>query len=308
MLSFYKTIDGRMQQLQTCEPGCWVNCVAPTDAEIARLIDHLDVDPDFFRAALDEEESPHIDLEDTSTLIMVDIPVVIKREKKTLFYSTRPLGMIITEKNVVTVSLQENPLLDEFADGAVKGVQTNLKTRFVLQLMLRVATRYLLYLKQIDRMSDEVENELRKSMKNNELIQLLDIEKSLVYFSSSLKQNEITMEKVMRGRAIKLYDEDQDLLEDVLIEVKQAIDMSNIYLNILSGTMDAFASVISNNLNIVMKVLASITLIISIPTVISGLFGMNVSNIPSNNFWIPVAISGGAMIVAALVLRRKKMM
>ena len=144
-------------------------------------------------------------------------------------------------------------------------------------------------------------------MKNKELIQLLDIQKSLVYFSSSLKANEITIEKIMRGRAIKLYEDDQDLLEDVLIEVKQAIEMSNIYLNILSGTMDAFASVISNNLNIVMKVLASITLLISIPTVISGIYGMNVEALPIANFWFPIALSAGCMGVAYFILRKKNM-
>ena len=308
MLSYYKTVGGVMRELAVSEPGCWINCIAPNDSEISGLIEDFGVEPDFLRAALDEEESPRIDQEDNSTLIIVDIPVVEKQESGRLFYSTRPLGIIFTETNVITVSLQENPVLDEFADGAVRSVQTNLKTRFVLQLMLRIASRYLMYLKQIDRMSDAVEQELRKSMKNNELIQLLDIEKSLVYFSSSLKQNEITLEKIMRGRAIKLYDEDQDLLEDVLIEVKQAIDMSNIYLNILSGTMDAFASVISNNLNIVMKVLASITLIISIPTVISGFYGMNVTKMPMPAFWFPLALSGICMVVAAFILKKKKMM
>lgn len=307
MLTFYKTVEGQMQQLSACEPGCWVHCVSPTDEEISRLIDHLNVEPDFFRAALDEEESPHIDQEDACTLIMVDIPTVLKGEDG-LSYSTRPLGIIITEKNVVTVSLYENPLFDEFADGAVKDVQTNLKTRFVLQWMLRIASRYLLYLKQIDRTSDQLEEEVRKSMKNNELICLLNIEKSLMYFSSSLKQNEITLEKIMRGRAVKLYDEDQDLLEDVLIEVKQAIDMANIHLNVLSGTMDAFASLINNNMNNVMKILASITLIISIPTVVSGIWGMNVGNLPSENFWVPIAITVVAMVVAAFALRRKNMM
>lgn len=308
MLSYYKTAGGRMQELSASEPGCWINCIAPNDDEISSLIENFGVEPDFFRAALDEEESPRIDQEDNSTLVIVDIPIVEKQEDGKLFYSTRPLGIILAEKNVITVSLQENPVLDEFADSAVRNVQTNLKTRFVLQLMLRIASRFLMYLKQIDRMSDTVEQELRKSMKNNELIQLLDIEKSLVYFSSSLKQNEITLEKIMRGRAIKLYDEDQDLLEDVLIEVKQAIDMSSIYLNILSGTMDAFASVISNNLNIVMKVLASITLIISIPTVISGFYGMNVGKLPMPYFWFPLVLSGICMVVAAFILKKKKMM
>lgn len=175
-------------------------------------------------------------------MIIIDIPVVEKHEKN-IRYSTMPLGIMLTEKNVITVCLKETALLSEFAEGVLKGVMTNLKTHFVLHIMLRMATKYLQYLKQIDKISDHVERELRKSMKNQELIQLLDIEKSLVYFSSSLKADEVTLEKIMRGRYIKLYDEDQDLLEDVLIEIKQAIEMSSIYLNILSGTMDAFASI-----------------------------------------------------------------
>ena len=205
------------------------------------------------------------------------------------------------------MALRENPILNEFSEGLVKDVQTNLKTRFLLHIMLRVSTRYLQYLKQIDKISNFVERELRKSMKNSELIQLMDIQKSLVYFSSSLKGNEITMEKIMRGRIIKLYEDDQDLLEDVLIEVKQAIEMSSIYLNILSGTMDAFASVISNNLNIVMKVLASITLLISIPTVITSMYGMNVEGLPIPAFWFPLVLSLGLMGIAYLILRKKNM-
>lgn len=306
MLSYYKTIDGCMTELQQAEPGCWINCIAPEDEEIERLIADFEIEPDFFRAAMDEEESSHIDKEDNSTLVVLDVPSV-EKSGDGITYTTMPLGIILTEKNVITVSTRENPVLNEFSEGIVKGVQTNLKTRFVLYLMLRIAVRYLQYLKQIDKISNSVEKELRKSMKNKELIQLLDIQKSLVYFSSSLKANEITIEKIMRGRAIKLYEDDQDLLEDVLIEVKQAIEMSNIYLNILSGTMDAFASVISNNLNIVMKVLASITLLISIPTVISGIYGMNVEALPIANFWFPIALSAGCMGVAYFILRKKNM-
>lgn len=223
MLSYYKTVDGRMTALQASEPGCWIHCVAPTDEEISHLIHEFQIEPDFFRSALDEEESSHIDKEDDSTLIILDIPVVEKNGKHVM-YTTMPMGFIMTEKNVITVCLRENPVLAEFEEGVVKGVQTNLKTRFILHIMLRIASRYLQYLKQIDRMSGQVEKLLRKSMKNAELIQLLDIEKSLVYFSSSLKANEITTEKIMRGRAVKLYEEDQELLEDVLIEIKQAIE------------------------------------------------------------------------------------
>lgn len=306
MLTYFKTIDGHISEIPACEPGCWINCVAPNDAEINGLIADFGIEPDFFRAAMDEEESSHIDYEDTSTLVILDIPVVEKNGQN-ITYTTMPLGIILTEKNVITVSIRENAIINEFSEDVVKGVQTNLKTRFILQVMLRIATKFLQYLKQIDKISDFVERELRKSMKNSELIQLLDIEKSLVYFSSSLKGDEITIEKIMRGRVIKLYEEDQDLLEDVLIEIKQAIEMSNIYLNILSGTMDAFASVISNNLNIVMKVLASITLLISIPTVITGLYGMNVTGVPMANFWFPVAISAACMGIAYLILRKKDM-
>ncbi len=306
MLSYYKTIEGHISPIPACEPGCWINCVAPDDEEINSLINDFGIEPDFFRAAMDEEESSHIDSEDNSTLVIIDIPMV-EKSGKNITYTTTPLGIILTEKNVITVSTKENAVINEFSEGVVKGVQTNLKTRFILHLMLRIASKYLQYLKQIDKISNFVEKELRKSMKNSELIQLLDIEKSLVYFSSSLKGNEITIEKIRRGRVIKLYEDDEDLLEDVLIEVKQAIEMSNIYLNILSGTMDAFASVISNNLNIVMKVLASITLLISIPTVITGIYGMNVTGLPFTNFWFPVLLSLGSMGVAYFILRKKNM-
>ena len=306
MISYFKSMNGKVTEIESCEPGCWIRCIAPTNDEINSLIAEFAIEPDFFRAAMDEEESSHIDTEDYSTLVIIDMPVA-ETSGDNVTYSTTPLGIIITEKNVITVCTRGNPVLDEFTDGAVKGVQTNLKTRFILHLMLRIATKYLQYLKQIDKLSSHVERELRKSMKNSELIQLLDIEKSLVYFSSSLKGSEITIEKISRGRVVKLYEEDQDLLEDVLIEVRQAIEMSSIYLNILSGTMDAFASVISNNLNIVMKVLASITLIISIPTVISSFYGMNVEGLPLPFFWFPLLLAIVSMGIAYLILRKKDM-
>jgi magnesium transporter len=307
MLSYYKTLDGHMVKIPACEPGCWINCVAPNDREVSSLIRDFGLEPDFFRAAMDEEESSHIDSEDGNTLVVIDIPIV-EKEGKNITYSTMPLGLILTAQNLITVSIRDNPVVCEFAQGLVKGVQTNLKTRFLLQVMLRVAARYLQYLKQIDKISNYLEMELRRSMHNEELLQLLDIEKSLVYFSASLKGNEITLQKIMRGKLIPLYEEDQDLLEDVLIEVKQAIEMSGIYLNILSGTMNAFSSLISNNLNVVMKILVSITLLISIPLVISGFYGMNVQALPMNTFWFPLALSAVLMVAGFFILRKKKML
>lgn len=308
MISYYKTVQSRIEQIDTYEVGCWINCIAPNEEEVESLISDFNIQPEFFRASLDEEESPHIDSEDGTTLIIIDIPTV-EKVGKNITYSTMPIGIMITEKNVITVSLRENPILSEISEGVVKNVMTNYKTHFVFHIMLRIATKYLQYLKQIDKISNRIERELRRSMKNKELHQLLDIEKSLVYFSSSLKDDEITLQKLMRGRHIKLYEEDQDLLEDVLIEIKQAVDMAGIYLNILTGTMDVFASIISNNLNAVMKILASLTLIVSIPTVISGLYGMNIENgMPLDEFWwFPLVLSAVLMFIVYIILKKKDM-
>lgn len=308
MVNFYKTVNGRIQEIEEYEVGCWVNCIAPDDEEVQYLLNFFDIPPELLRSALDEEESSHIDNEDGTTLIIIDIPVV-EKVSKNITYSTMPIGIMITENNVITVSLRENPILSEMSEGVVRNVMTSYKTHFVLHIMLRMATKYLQYLKQIDKISNRIERELRKSAKNKELNQLLDIEKSLVYFSSSLKSNEITLEKIMRGRYIKLYEEDQDLLEDVLIEIKQAVDMAAIYLNILNGTLDVFASIISNNLNIVMKILASLTLIVSVPTVISGLYGMNIEGgLPFDDFWwFPIVLSAVLMFIMYLILKKKDM-
>lgn len=308
MIQYYKTINGRVRPLEEMEDGCWINVINPDEKEINGLIQEFSLEPDFLRAALDEEESSRIESEDDNTLIILDAPVAEKNGDSISYY-TLPIGILVTQSHVITVCLRENPIIAEFTEGVVKGVQTELRTQFVLHLMLRVATRFLQFLKQIDKLSSSLEKQLRKSMKNKELINLLDVEKSLVYFSTSLKSDETTLEKLMRGKYIKLYEDDQDLLEDVLIEIKQSIEMSSIYLNILSGTMDAFASVISNNLNIVMKVLASVTIVISIPNIIAGFYGMNVEGLPlSQFFWFPILLSGIIMAVVAFILHKRDMM
>ena len=195
----------------------------------------------------------------------------------------------------MTVSAKENSVVEDISKGVVKGIQTNLKTRFVFTILLRIAARYLQYLKQIDKIQSYVEGTLHKSMHNKGLIQLLGLEKSLVFFSTSLKANEAVLEKLMRGRYIKLYEEDQDLLDDVLIEVRQAIEMTNIYSNILSTTMDTFASIISNNLNIVMKRMTTLTIIIAVPTIVFSFYGMNLgeaaNGLPLANIWFPLLLS-----------------
>ena len=312
MLNYFKTVDGRITRLSAPEDGCWVSAVAPDPQEVAYLVEELGLDSGFVRPALDEEESSRIEAEEDQTLVIVDVPVVDdsvtdSQEEKTILYTTMPIGIILAEKFVVTICQKEFAVIEQMENGAVKNLQTAQKTRFLLTILLRVASRFLLYLKQIDRISSSTEKQLHQSMRNKELIQLLGLEKSLVYFSTSLKSDEITMEKILRGRIIKLYDEDQDILEDVLIEIKQAIEMCNIYSGILSGTMDAFASIISNNLNIVMKILTSITILMAIPTMVSSFYGMNVEGLPFPVFWMPILLSVVLTILVAIALVKKGM-
>lgn len=309
MIQFYKTIDNRVVQMDELCDDCWVNVISPTKGEIDFLVRDMELDSDFVMSSLDEEESSHLDSEDDQTFVIVDLPTAEPHDEKTIVYSTMPMGIIITPRYVITIALRTHQVITEIADGKVKNVSTQLRTRFLLGLLLRIATRYLTFLKQIDKISSNTEKQLHKSMRNKELIQLLGLEKSLVYFSTSLKGNEITLEKILRGRVIKLYDEDQDLLEDVLIEVKQAIEMCNIYSSILSGMMDAFASIISNNLNIVMKVLTSLTIVMAIPTIVSSFYGMNIANgMPFDQFWwFPIALSAAISLVVALILVKKGM-
>ena len=312
MLEFYKTFDNVTKKIDQPEHGCWINAVAPTTEEIDFLIEKIGIMPEFVKSSLDEEESSHIDYDDDTnqTLIIVDYPCAEEEEniqENTLLYTTLPLGVIIKKGYIITISLYENLSIEDMAKGRVRGINTEMKTRFFLLLMLRISQRFLIYLRQIDRISSRTEHLLHQSMRNKELIQMLGLEKSLVYFSTSLKTDEVTMNRITRGHLIKLYEEDQDLLEDVLIEIHQAIEMCNIYTNILSGTMDAFASVISNNLNIVMKVLTVITIVMSIPNIIFGFYGMNVPDLPLPFVWFPLLIAIVLMLIATWIFKKKDM-
>ncbi|WP_297290677.1 magnesium transporter CorA family protein [uncultured Flavonifractor sp.] len=304
MLSIHKTINGKMTKLDAVQDGCWVNLTYPSEDELNTVAVTLGVEPTFLRAALDEEETSRIDTEEGQTLIIIDAPSVEKDDA--VVYSTLPLGIIVTEKHIITVCLKETSILKDFQDGLVRNADTQKRTQFILYMLLQVAKRFLQYLKQIDKIYNYMERQLYKSQRNKELIQLLDLEKSLVYFNTSLKANEVTLEKILRGRIITLYEEDHDLLEDVLIEVRQAIEMANIYSSIISGMMDAFASVISNNLNVIMKVLTSITILLTIPNIFFSFYGMNVANLPLDQFWwFPLVLSLGVIAVTGIILKKK---
>ncbi|WP_370573638.1 magnesium transporter CorA family protein, partial [Methanomethylovorans sp.] len=276
MFTIYRSIENEIVSLDKIEKGAWINIVNPTEEEISYLSENLKIPIEHLKAALDEEERARIEVDEECTIVLIDIPVASKDTAERGIYYTIPLGIIINNENIVTVSLRENSVIRPFLENKVKSFWTFKKTRFLLQILYRSSKVYLQYLRNIDKTSDVIENRLHKSLKNEELIQLLELEKSLVYFSTSLKSNEIVLEKIQRANLIKMYPDDMELLEDVIIENKQAIEMANIYSNILSGTMDAYASVISNNLNMVLKFLTSVTIIISIPTMVASFFGMNV--------------------------------
>jgi magnesium transporter len=259
--------------------GAWIRLFDPSDTELTIVAEKCAIPPDFLKAALDEEERPRIDEEEGVVLIVMDIPVMTEFEEiKTL--TTHPLGIIIAKDNIVTVCSRGSQVLDDFVAGKVRHFTTAKRTRFMFQIFYRNASYYLSHLRQIERSISRIEIELHRSMKNEELFQMMELEKSLIYFSTSLKSNEAVLERILRSKPLKMYEEDAEFLEDVIIENRQAMEMSQIYLHILNGMTQAFATIISNNLNIVMKFLASVTIIIAVPTMIASFYGMNVLNLP----------------------------
>ena len=309
MKRIYLTVEDHLNEINTFEKGCWVHLQNPTREEIDGINARFALDPTYIQSALDEEESARIERDGDQTLIIVDIPYV-EAEGNGYSYTTVPLGIIMVDDVIITVSTRESTIITDFTEERIRGFWTFKRTRFILQLLHRNASRFLAYLKQIDKASMFVQTRLEASMRNQELLQMMKLEKSLVYFSTSLKGNEMVLEKMLRMDMLRKYPDDSDLLEDVIIENKQAMEMCAIYRDIMSGTMDAFASIISNNLNVVMKVLTSLTVVLSIPTLFASLWGMNVG-VPFENapfgFWMVLGISVVASVSAFVLLWRKKM-
>lgn len=304
------------RQIEAPEPGCWISVVAP-DAEDRRwLQSELGIEPEFVRSSLDDEETSHIDYDDETgqVLVIVDCPFV-ESDRETVDdsivqYDTHPLSLIfLPEQDVlVTVSLKESETVNAFAQGKVRNLNTSLRTRMLLQMLLHISQRYLVCLRSINRQFRENERVLRLTMRNDELIKMLGFEKSLVYFSTSLKSTEATLNKIGYGRILHLYEDDRDLLDDVSIEMSQAIEMCSIYSDVLNGTMDAFGNIINNNMNITMRTLAILTLVLSIPNMVYGFYGMN-TPLPNDDTWIfAFVLSVTATIGATVLLMRSRFM
>ena len=293
MVRIFKTIDGSIHEIQEPQEGCWIALTNPTATEIFEISEQFGIEVDDLRAPLDEEERSRIEVEDNYTLILADVPAIEERNEKD-WYVTIPLGIIVTQKMIFTVCLEDTQVLTRFMEGRVRNFYTNMKTRFILQILYRNASMYLRYLRIIDKKSEQIEEKLHLSTRNQELMELLELE------------------KLLKVESIKKYPEDTELLEDVIIENKQAIEMANIYSGILSSMLGTFASVISNNLNIVMKVMAVITIVMSIPTIVFSAYGMNLSaaGMPFSRtpwgFLIVIILSVVASIIAAIFLSKKK--
>jgi magnesium transporter len=306
MINIYKTVAGKLKEQSKPTTGCWINAVGPDDDEIARLV-KLGVPLEFIHSSLDVDELARVDSENGSRLVVFQVPYFVG-DQADVPYNTMPLGIISTGKYIVTVCKQNNEILRESKKASTHPFHTKKHNSFILHILFNTAKLYLSYLAKINRIVDELEDRLQRSIRNSELLQLLKYQKSLTFFSTALKTNAVMVERLQRLQLFKKYPDDLELLEDVLTENRQAEEMTNIYSNILSQMMDAFASMISNNQNNVIKLLTSVTILMSLPAILGSLFGMNVALPLQDNpeaFWIIVGLSLVLAVIATIFFRKK---
>jgi magnesium transporter len=308
MINIFKTAKNELKEIRKFEKGCWINLSNPTNEETEEISQKLNIPIDFLTDPLDVDERARIEVEKKCVLIVLRIPC-FEGKNVDIPFTTLPLGIIFVKDLMITICSRDVDIISDFIKGKTKNFSTENRSRFILQIFLRTALLYLKHLKEINRRTTMAEKELHQAMKNEELINLLNIEKSLVFFITSLKSNELMMERLQKSKSVKLNINDQELLEDVIIENRQAIEMTNVYSNILSGMMDAFASVISNNLSVVVKLLTSITIILMLPTLVASIYGMNIK-LPfqdsPHSFLITIGISFVLSAIGVFVFIRRK--
>lgn len=310
MIKYYITRNGVLENIDAPEKGCWISMIHPTEKECAEIEELYDIESDDLRAALDEEETSRITKEDNYDLLLVDIPTQEEKDGKNRFI-TIPIGCIITQDVLITVCLENTPILN-FKNKRKEDVDTAFKTRMVLTLLLENAKLYLKNLRQINKQSEVLEQALHKSIENSALLEMMELGRSLLYFNTSLKANTAVLEKVTKMSIIKKYEEDEDLLEDVVIENKQASEMADVYSGVINGMMDAYSSIISNNMNVVQKFLATASIVIAIPSIIFDAYGMNIEGIVplegfSHQFLLIILVALLASLLTIQYLRHKKM-
>ena len=312
MINMYEVVDKKLTNTNRIKKGSWIDLINPTSEEINTVVTDTNIDKEILVKLLDEEELPRVEKRKEETVIILDTPYIADSNNKHK-YKTNPLGIIISEKGyLITLSLKEQPFLDYFKNSEIPNFKEKGKTNFILQIFIMVAGIYQRELTSINEYINSKEKVLLKSTNNKELVNLLNIEKTLVYFITSLKANEIALEKVAKGTVIEILKEDEELLEDALIETKQAIEMATIYREILSSMTDTYATIISNNLNDIMKFLAGITIVFSIPTMVASFIGMNVplGSIGSSpfSFILIIIISILLSLLIAYILKKKHLL
>ena len=314
MITVYKHIEEELVSdctVSDATKGSWVNLVNPDPDELSLINILTEIPTDVLKTALDMEERSHVELEDNYIFVVINIPAIRGND----MYDTVPLGIFLTPDFFITVCLEESEVWYPFISNQLSTFYTYKKTRFLFQILYRTATLFLRYLQQINRRTDDIEVQLRHTTKNKDFFQLLELQKSMTYFTSALRTNGTVMERLLRLRGhstyrhlLKMYEEDEDLFEDVIIENKQAIEMVEMYSNILMNMMNAFTSIISNNLNMVMKMLAALTITLAVPTIIFSLWGTNVA-LPfqddPNGFYEVVGISVVCSIIAIIGMWKK---
>ena len=313
MIKIYRTDDRSIHELDSIQDGSWIQLIHPTRAEGTRIANELNIDVDDIMAALDEEESSRIELEQGYTLILVDIPTVEVRHEKRM-YTTIPLGIILLQNMIITVCAEDTPILHRFVKGRVKDFSTKKKMRFVYQILFYVAAFYQADLRVLDKKRTAIEERIEGETENIDVIDLHELETTLVYFATSLRANGVVLDRLTRYKRLEQYPEDQELLDDVIVENKQAIEMTSIYRDIINSTRELMSTMIDRRLNNVMKYLTSITIVMAIPTIISGLYGMNVNVVgmpfatSSMGFAIVCLITLLISVIVLWVLRKKKML
>jgi len=299
-IAIYRSFPDGLRKIATIEPGCWIHVVEPSPEEVDFLAEHFKIPHDFLASALDVDERARIEKEENATLIIVRMPLY-DETSKTLMYTTNAVGIILVPDAIITVSPRRNIVLEEFVEGEVRHFTTQDRDLFILQILLRTTLLYLLYLKQINNITTVIQTKIIESSHNKHLVKLLELEKSLVYFATSLKSNEFMMTRLQRMKLIRDDEITESLWEDLEIEHKQAVEMAQVYSNIMSSLMDAFGGIISNNLNVIVQILTSFTIVLTIPVIFASYYGMNVPNGLEDNPYAFAVIILFSLIVSGIV-------
>lgn len=316
MFRIYKSEDnGKLAKLKKGKliPFSWLSLINPNEDELQYIAGHLKVDYDLLSNSLDADERSRIEQEPNSLAIIINLPLLDDEGN----FDTLPCGLILTAKNFITICARDNRVLNSFNRSTAHTFDTRNRAAFLLNILYKCTQFYLKYLMIINKRTEDIEYALRKTTSNKELFQLMEIQKSLVYFTTALKDNHLVLLKLLRllkmpavTRLVSFTADDEELLDDVIIENKQAIEMVDMHRSILEGMMDGFASIINNNVNQIMKFLAAITIILSIPTMLASFWGMNVPVAYADNpngFWVVIGISAIATVATILYFRRKRM-